>query len=102
MLSNKFYALTKKYQKSGLINSRYGKRKAESDSNSDDDLDYEIDDQDPDYIWLKMNSSPNDLVITKWKSTFDLRRKHLEKKALNMFQFWPILMQPIAVDLVIL
>lgn len=53
------------------------------------------------YVWLKTNSSPSDIVKTKWENTFDIRRKEiLADEPIIIFEKWPILQFPVAADLV--
>lgn len=103
MLCNKYYSLSRKYQQRGLVRSRYTKRKISvHEENNVDDNNFEscLEDN-PDYIWLKVNSSPPDVVIEKWRLTYEKRRKQIESnEAIITFEKWPILRFSIASKLV--
>lgn len=88
-LAEKYYSTCKKLQKSGILTSRYNKKRklsltTESTSTSTEITETERE-LNPDYEWLKENISPEEVVFDKWKSTHDLRRTHVMNSCIDIF-----------------
>lgn len=101
----------RKYREKGVIESRYQlKRQKKNHINNSENIenpekdqeteDTEIfDNQIGNQLWLKSNKQPEALVVEKWRSTFDLRLKHIRDEK-DIFFEWPILKQQIGISLV--
>lgn len=105
ILYQKYYSLSRKFQSSGLLKSRY-RLKSSTTLEPNEHLvstgEIEIITEQilSDYEWLKNNKTPDQLVFQKWNNSFALRQKH-KKENLDLFVEWPILKQRVGCQLVI-
>ena len=106
----KYYSVSKKYRKSGLIKSRYNlKRKFSSDNETAttshepaEELVVLLDEDEvyADVEWLRYNQSPIETVWKKWENTFHRRRADILNINVDVYESWPVLKQNIAITVV--
>lgn len=108
-LNGRYYALCRKYQAKGIVESRYTLKKKlpateklnQSAELSNNDLTEPTKSEIDACEWLKWNKTPKPIVIKKWMETYKLRRFQINESNANLYENWPLIKEEIGASLVI-
>lgn len=109
-LNQRYYAVSRKFQQRGLIKSRYNiKPKTVKDFvvltapvpvvTEEVSAEKVLSDNNQ-KAWLQINKTPEITVCEKWQQTYELRRKDILARDVNLYTEWPLLKQQIGASLV--
>lgn len=112
-LNQRYYAVSRKYQKRGLIRSRYklnnNKTKQIVLSTSvpvvvltEEQRVEKIKTDNNNKAWLKVNKTPEVTVSQNWQLTYEVRRADIIGNCGSLYVDWPLLKQQIGASLVML